>query len=64
VGQIDQEALFYMQSRGIPAVAARQLLIHAFAGEVLDLMKWEPAREKLATELHGILSEVLEVGRA
>ena len=63
VGQIDQEALFYMQSRGIPAGAARQLLIHAFAGEVLDLMKWQPAREKLAAVLHGILSEVLEAGR-
>ncbi len=64
VGQIDQEALFYMQSRGIPAGAARQLLIHAFAGEVLDHMKWQPAREKLAAVLHKILSEVLEAGRA
>jgi Fe-S cluster assembly protein SufD len=64
VGQIDQEALFYMQSRGIPAGEARQLLVHAFAGEVLDLMKWQPAREKLAAALHKILSEVLEVGRA
>jgi hypothetical protein len=53
-----------MQSRGIPAGAARQLLIHAFAGEVLDLMKWQPAREKLTGALHKILSEVLEVGRA
>ena len=63
VGQIDREALFYMQSRGIPAGAARQLLIHAFAGEVLDHMKWQPAREKLAAVLHGILSEVMEAGR-
>jgi len=64
VGQIDQEALFYMQSRGIPAGAARQLLIHAFAGEVLDLMKWQPTREKLTAALHKLLSEVLEGGRA
>jgi Fe-S cluster assembly protein SufD len=64
VGQIDQEALFYMQSRGIPAGEARQLLVHAFAGEVLDLMKWQPAREKLAAGLHGILSQVMEEGRA
>jgi Fe-S cluster assembly protein SufD len=63
VGQIDQEALFYMQSRGIPAGEARQLLVHAFAGEVLDLMKWQPAREKLAAVLHEILSEVLEPAR-
>jgi Fe-S cluster assembly protein SufD len=63
VGQIDREALFYMQSRGIPAGVARQLLIHAFAGEVLDHMKWQPAREKLAAELHGILSEAIEAGR-
>ena len=64
VGQIDQEALFYMQSRGIPAGEARQLLVHAFAGEVLDLMKWQPAHEKLAAGLHAILSQVMEAGRA
>jgi len=35
-GQIDEAALFYLRSRGIPEVAARELLIEAFLGEALD----------------------------
>jgi len=34
--QIDEELLFYCQSRGIPRQAARALLIEAFVGEALD----------------------------
>ena len=36
IGQLDDDALFYLQARGIGAHEARNLLIHAFAGEVLD----------------------------
>jgi len=56
VGQIDSEALFYMQSRGIPGAEARDILTLAFASEVLDEMGWEPARERLRREAHEILS--------
>jgi Fe-S cluster assembly protein SufD len=35
-GQLDEEALFYIQSRGIGKVQARGLLLYAFAGEVLE----------------------------
>jgi Fe-S cluster assembly protein SufD len=35
-GQLDEEALFYLRSRGIPKDAARGLLLTAFAGETLD----------------------------
>ena len=34
IGQLPEEALFYMQSRGIGRDAARRLLLTAFAGEV------------------------------
>ena len=34
VGQLDEDGVFYLQSRGIPEPKARQLMIHAFAGEV------------------------------
>jgi Fe-S cluster assembly protein SufD len=62
VGQLDREALFYMQSRGIAAAQARRLLTHAFAGEVLDRMRWQPVRSRLEDELHRILSAELEGG--
>jgi Fe-S cluster assembly protein SufD len=40
-GKIDQEALFYLRSRGIGVPAAQQLLMHAFAEEVVDAIKHE-----------------------
>ena len=36
VGQLDPTALFYLQSRGLPAREARHLLVQAFCSEVLD----------------------------
>jgi Fe-S cluster assembly protein SufD len=36
VGQLDDEALFYLRSRGLGEAHARQLLIHAFAADVLN----------------------------
>lgn len=35
-GQLDEEALFYLQARGIAKDQAKGLLLYAFAGEVLD----------------------------
>ncbi len=35
-GDIDADALFYLRSRGIPAPAARGLLVRAFLAEILD----------------------------
>jgi Fe-S cluster assembly protein SufD len=39
IGQIEENALFYLRSRGLGEVEARQLLLQAFAGECLDRMK-------------------------
>jgi Fe-S cluster assembly protein SufD len=35
-GQLDEEALFYLQARGIDKMQAKGLLLYAFAGEVLE----------------------------
>src|SRR6185295_12886783 len=35
-GQLDEDALFYLRSRGIPKDEARGLLLSAFAAETLD----------------------------
>ena len=47
VGQLDENALFYMQQRGIPAAEARHLLMYAFAGEVIEKIKIEALRDRL-----------------
>jgi Fe-S cluster assembly protein SufD len=38
VGRMDEEALFYLRSRGIDEETARRLLMEAFAGEALGLL--------------------------
>lgn len=46
VGQLDEAALFYLCSRGMPEAAARGLLIYAFASEMVDLAPEGPLRER------------------
>ena len=46
-GELDDDALFYMRARGIPADQARQLLIRAFIGELLDDIEPAAVREHL-----------------
>jgi Fe-S cluster assembly protein SufD len=36
VGDLDEEALFYLEARGIPADEARRMLIEAFATDAID----------------------------
>jgi Fe-S cluster assembly protein SufD len=38
-GQLDEEALFYLQARGISKDTARAMMLYAFAGELLESMK-------------------------
>ena len=56
VGQLDETALFYLRSRGIPFVEARKILIQAFAGELLTAMTFKPLRELLER----LVSEALQ----
>ena len=44
VGQIDDDALFYLRSRGLDATHARQVLTYAFAAEVLERIAHAPLR--------------------
>jgi len=39
IGQLDEEPLFYMRSRGIPEDVARKLLLNAFAGDIAEKIK-------------------------
>jgi len=47
IGQIEENALFYLRSRGIDEVSARKLLLLAFANECLDRMKEDGLRDSL-----------------
>ena len=47
VGQLNDESIFYLRARGIGLETARQMLIHAFAGEIIDRIRFTPVREEL-----------------
>lgn len=47
VGQLDQNALFYMQSRGISEQEARLLLMFAFTNDVIENIRIEALKDRL-----------------
>ena len=55
VGQLDEEALFYLRTRAIDATVARNLLVYAFAADVLERIRVKPLRRLLETQLTGRL---------
>ena len=57
VGQLDEEALFYLRSRGVSEKAAKSLLVHAFAIDILEHIKPEAIR----TYVDQLISERLDV---
>jgi Fe-S cluster assembly protein SufD len=59
IGQIDEDALFYLRARGLTFFEARDLLIHAFAGEILDKVQIAPLKHALETELYDQLARDL-----
>jgi Fe-S cluster assembly protein SufD len=50
-GQMDSEAIFYLQSRGLKKDKARLLLINGFAGEVLQKIRNQSARDYLESHI-------------
>ena len=51
IGQLDEDAIFYLRARGLTYPESRDMLIHAFAGQILDGVQVEPLREALEAEL-------------
>lgn len=52
VGQLDENALFYLRSRGVPAEAARALLTAAFCRETVAVIEDESVRAMLEVRLN------------
>lgn len=57
VGQLDDDAVFYLRSRGIGEEAARSLLTYAFASDLVERLKVEPVRRELAEFLYARLPQ-------
>ncbi|MEZ5907981.1 MAG: Fe-S cluster assembly protein SufD [Hyphomicrobiaceae bacterium] len=55
VAEIDEEMLFYCQSRGIPAAEARALLTESFVGEAIAKIEDEALRDSLMDMARGWL---------
>ena len=47
IGQLDESALFYMQSRGIPKKEAKALLMYAFSNNVLSSVKIPEIKQRI-----------------
>jgi Fe-S cluster assembly protein SufD len=59
IGDIDEDALFYLRSRGLDAAAARRLLIEAFLGEVVDRIAPGSLHDMIAEAVTGRLARLV-----
>jgi Fe-S cluster assembly protein SufD len=59
VGQLDDDALFYLRSRGLGEGTARRLLTHAFVADVLNRMPLETVRVSVDGRLQRQLARAL-----
>ena len=59
IGQIDEDAIFYLRARGLTYAEARDMLIHAFAGQVLEGVAVPLLRQALEAELFAQLASDL-----
>jgi Fe-S cluster assembly protein SufD len=57
IGQLDEDALFYLQTRGIPIKEAKGLLLYAFANEAIESIKIP----ELKVKINKIISQKLKV---
>ena len=64
VGQLNEEAIYYCRSRGIGLELARRMLIHSFAGEIIERVRCASAREELDRLIWDRLEAMPEAGTA
>jgi Fe-S cluster assembly protein SufD len=58
-GRFDDEQLFYLQARGIPADEARRLVVRGFFAELVGRIPVPAVRERLMAQLERELAQVL-----
>jgi Fe-S cluster assembly protein SufD len=59
IGQLNDDALFYLRARGIDEDEARRLLVYAFATEIVDRMKVEAVKEQVGRVMFQQMAERL-----
>jgi Fe-S cluster assembly protein SufD len=64
IGRLDDDARFYLQSRGIAAADAERLLTHGFAHEIIDATTPVELRERIAALVDARFAARSEVGGA
>jgi len=57
IGQLDEEALFYLRARGIGENDARNLLVYAFASQIVDRIGVEEVREQVRRAMFAHMPE-------
>jgi Fe-S cluster assembly protein SufD len=50
-GQVDEEAVYYLRSRGVSETNARKMMIRAFANEILENIKIDALRDTMETKI-------------
>ncbi|MXW43784.1 MAG: Fe-S cluster assembly protein SufD, partial [Candidatus Dadabacteria bacterium] len=63
IGQMDEEALFYLRSRGISVRQAKIIMLQAFTGETLEHMSIDSVREALESVVMKWFEQRLENGK-
>ncbi len=59
IGQLDEDAIFYLRARGIGHAAARRVLTRAFASEVIERVRIEALRQELEERVGQRLERVV-----
>jgi len=52
VGQIDEDQIFYLMTRGIPRITAEQLVVEGFFDPIMQRIPYEGVRERFQTAIH------------
>jgi Fe-S cluster assembly protein SufD len=57
VGELDEKAIFYLLSRGVDPVAARQILVAAFAADALERVEDADLKDKFSAKVESWMAE-------
>jgi Fe-S cluster assembly protein SufD len=57
VGQLDDNMIFYLRSRGIEPEVAKALLIYAFAHDIIGRIRLDPLKHRIERYLISVLPE-------
>lgn len=58
IGQLDEDAMFYLRARGIAEADARNILVHAFAGDILNRIKIDAVKTRVEASVFAVLEKL------